>query len=271
MTVEVLIMEDQTNRRSALMSLGLVAASAGLMASRPAKAQGSDQPGVALTLPGAADLRALSRSLASAPRRRDYRTVPMVLTDPELWDNEALKILIAYRGGPRQVWDNTEIDGPWLNLMRNAMNAQIWSFKHPNFIAVSATHGPAQLALLDQAMWDKYQLAKLAGPKFVSNTLAQRNAKAEEDKDYESDTGAYSGEDNTIPALMDRGAVFLACHLAIWELTTRLQKQGVNPDKLSHEAMAAELTNHLIPGVVLTPGMVATIPELQQAGFHYIK
>jgi hypothetical protein len=38
---------------------------------------------------------------------------------------------------------------------------------------------------------------------------------------------------------------------------------------LSHEALAAELTNHFIDGVVLTPGMVATSPELQRAGFHY--
>ena len=30
-------------------------------------------------------------------------------------------------------------------------------------------------------------------------------------------------------------------------------------------------TNHLIGGVVLTPGMAGTIPELQQAGFHYLK
>jgi hypothetical protein len=43
----------------------------------------------------------------------------------------------------------------------------------------------------------------------------------------------------------------------------------VNPDKLSHEALAAELTNQLIDGAVLTPGMVGTIPELQQGGFHY--
>jgi intracellular sulfur oxidation DsrE/DsrF family protein len=34
--------------------------------------------------------------------------------------------------------------------------------------------------------------------------------------------------------------------------------------------MAAELTNHLVDGVVLTPGIVATLLELQQAGFHYI-
>ena len=45
----------------------------------------------------------------------------------------------------------------------------------------------------------------------------------------------------------------------------------VNPDKLSHEAIAAELTNHLISGVVLTPGMVGTLPELTAAGFSFAK
>lgn len=65
--------------------------------------------------------------------------------------------------------------------------------------------------------------------------------------------------------------MFLACHNAIWEMTGKLLANGVNPDGLSHAAMAAELTNHLVDGVVLTPGIVATIPELQQAGFHYAK
>ncbi len=69
---------------------------------------------------------------------------------------------------------------------------------------------------------------------------------------------------------MRRGVVFMSCHNAIWEEAAVLLKSGVNPDKLSQEALAAELTNHLIPGVVLTPGAVGTLPELQQAGFHYI-
>jgi hypothetical protein len=46
-----------------------------------------------------------------------------------------------------------------------------------------------------------------------------------------------------------------------------------HPDLWDDEALnevAAELTNHLIDGVVLTPGMAATIPELQQNGFHYV-
>src|SRR5712671_4224300 len=154
--------------------------------------------------------------LAKAPRRRDFKSVPMILTNPEQWDHEALSETLAYKPVPRQAWDSTDITGPWLNLMRNALNAQIWSFKHPDFLAVSVTHGTANLALYDQAMWDKYQLAKLAGDKFKTNT-------------------------------------------------------DVNPDKLSHEALAAELTNHLVAGVVLIPGATATMPELQQVGFHYAK
>jgi intracellular sulfur oxidation DsrE/DsrF family protein len=76
---------------------------------------------------------------------------------------------------------------------------------------------------------------------------------------------------NAIAALQQRGVVFLACHNAIWEQTAKLLEKGINPDSLSHQAIAAELTNHLIGGVVLTPGMAGTIPELQQAGFHYAK
>lgn len=74
---------------------------------------------------------------------------------------------------------------------------------------------------------------------------------------------------DTIPALQERGVVFMACHNAIWEVTAKLIASGKNPDHASHEAVAAELTNHLVDGIVLTPGIVATIPELQQAGFHY--
>jgi hypothetical protein len=63
--------------------------------------------------------------------------------------------------------------------------------------------------------------------------------------------------------------VFLACHNAIWELAEKLITTGVNPDELSQNALAAELTNNLIAGVVLTPGIGGTLPELQRAGFNY--
>ena len=214
----------------------------------------------------------LAQTLAQAPRRRDFKTVPMILTTPDQWDSVALDAVIAYAPTPKQVWDNTDIASPWLNLMRNSLNAQIWAFKHPDFLAVSATHGSAHLALYDQAMWEKYNLAKMAGPTFKRNTLIlERPAAKANAADYEDASGVFSPDDNSIPALQRRGVVFLACHNAIWEQTGKLIAVGANPDKLSHGALAAELTNHLIPGIVLTPGIVGTLPELQRASFSYAK
>ncbi|MBB5499327.1 hypothetical protein [Paraburkholderia sp. MM5384-R2] len=208
--------------------------------------------------------------LKDALRLRSFKTVPMILQSPDQWDHEALSEVIAYRGGLRQVWNNTELGGPWLNLMRNSLNAQIWSFKHPDFLIVSATHGSAHLALFDQTMWDKYGLAKLAGEKFSSNTLiSEKPAGASGASDYQNPQGAFSSHDNSIAALQRRGAVFLSCHNATWELADLLNASGSNPDRLPVDALAAELTNHVIPGAIVTPGAVGTLPELQQAGFHY--
>jgi len=220
---------------------------------------------------GAISLEYLIARLKMAPRRRDFKTVPMILDHPDQWDDTALKELIAYRGARKQVWDSTDIGSPWMDLMRNSLNAQVFSFGHRDFLIVSATHGSAHLALFDQDMWDKYRLAEMAGGDFKTNTLVIRKAVPSELSNFENPKSVFGPAGNTIPALQSRGVVFMACHNAIWEVTGKLLAKGVNPDRLPHEAIAAELTNHLVDGVVLTPGIVATIPELQLAGFHYAK
>jgi hypothetical protein len=63
--------------------------------------------------------------------------------------------------------------------------------------------------------------------------------------------------------------VFLGCHNAIWELAAALLKAGINPDRLTHEELAADLTNSLIPGVVSTPGNEAMVGKFQESGFVY--
>ncbi|MDE1932790.1 transcriptional initiation protein Tat [Bradyrhizobium sp.] len=256
-------MTINNSRRIALLGFGSFAVGTAALAADPSHA------GTLIISPGARELPELMRRLGRAPRRRDFKTVPMILQNPEFWDDEALKEVIAYRGTRKQVWDATKLEGPWLNLMRNSINAQIFSFRHEDFLAVSATHGTAHLALLDQAMWDKYEIATLAGTKFKTNTLAMPKPAPADFAHVENPKSVFGPDGATIPALQERGVVFLACHNAIWELTAKLIASGKNPDHASHEAVAAELTNHLLDGVVLTPGIVATIPELQQAGFHY--
>jgi len=266
-------MDAPQNRRSALRQLGvgLAAGAAGLASLGAAEAPPLPSR-TALLPPGATELKDLTERLAHAPRRRDFRAVPMILTNPDEWDREALDEVIAYRGGPKQVWDNTDLGGPWLNVMRNSLNTQIWSFRHSEFLCVSSTHGLAHLALFDQGIWDKYQLAKLAGEKFKTNTLMlEKPGGSDDPRDFQNASGPFSPRGSSIPALQRRGVVFLACHNAIWEISRRLRDGGANPDSLSLDAMAAELSNHLIPGVVLTPGAVGTMLQLQQAGFHYAK
>jgi intracellular sulfur oxidation DsrE/DsrF family protein len=264
-------MEIVAGRRGVLRTFALTMATGVISLASGAKPTAAAAESV-LTPPGATHLDTLKKRLAQAPRRRDFKSVPMILNDPEQWDHEALTEVLSYRPAPKQAWDSTEIGIPWLSLIRNALNTQIWSFKHPDFLAVSVTHGTAHLALYDQAMWDKYQLTTLAGEKFKTNTLiVEQKAAAADPADYEDPAGPFSGENNSIPALMRRGVVFMSCHNAIWEQAAALIRADLNPDKISHAALAAELTNHLVDGVVLTPGAVGTLPELQQVGFHYVK
>ena len=258
-----------TGRRSVLRTFALTAVTGAFSLAAAAVKPAAAAAELALTPPGATHLDAIKKRLAQAPRRRDFRTVPMILDHEDQWDHEALTDVLSYRPAPKQAWDNTDIGGPWLDLMRNALNSQIWSFKHPDFLAVSVTHGTAQLALYDQAMWDKYQLTRLAGEKFKTNTAMIEHKGSADPANYEDPTGPFSGEDNSIPALMRRGVVFMSCHNAIWEQAAALIKADINPDKLSHPALAAELTNHLVDGAILIPGATGTLPELQQVGFHY--
>jgi hypothetical protein len=256
------------DRRLSLQKLGLLMA-AGIGMSQKAAAS-AETP---LVASGAAGLDTLLDHLARLPRRRNFQTVPMILDNRDQWDADALDAVFHYQAGPKQSWDNTDIAGPWLNVMRNSMNAQIHSFRHPDFLCVSATHGSAQFALYDDFIWRKYQIgAKLLGGKPDQNTFIVPSAAADANPaDFENDHGAYSGAANSVTQLQRRGAVFLACHNAIWEHAERLIALDVNPDKLNTEKLCAEITNHLIPGAILTPGAVATLVELANAGFSYAR
>ena len=89
--------------------------------------------------------------------------------------------------------------------------------------------------------------------------------------DFQSPDGAFSPKGNNIAVLQRRGVVFLACHNAIWELAERLIAENQNPDHLAIDALASDLTNHLIPDAVLTPGVVPTMVKLRTVGFVYTR
>jgi hypothetical protein len=122
-------MTIDSSRRTALVSFGALAVGAAAIAAGPSRAATTER----IIPPDARELSELMDRLRRAPRRRDFKTVPMVLQHPDFWDNEALNEIIAYRGARKQVWNNTTLAGPWLNLMRNSINGQIFSFGHKDF------------------------------------------------------------------------------------------------------------------------------------------
>jgi len=258
-------MNASPNRRQTLMGLGVAAAALAVRNSAFAATPPSLIP------QDAAALKALTARLAAAPRRRAFKTVPMILTRDDQWDSEAFNALLAYRAGPRQLWHNRKLDGGWLEYMDNAITADVFSFHHPDFLAVSATHGTTGLALFDQAAWDKYKIAGIAPGKMTRNTFILDTGNGGDPADIEKPDGVYGGDAVSIPYLLRRGAVFLMCHHAIWEGAKGLHASGVNPDKLSVEELAADLTNHVLPQAIVVPGLVAAITELETAGYVYIE
>jgi len=217
--------------------------------------------------PGAPMLSELSRRLAAAPRRRSFANVPFMIDRPELWDHEASALLLGYRGTRTQVWESSDIAAPWLNLMREAMNGQVFAHGHPDFLAVAAVHGSAHLALFSQDMWAKYSLAANVSDKPAENVFVREASGVSPSDNRQKLGGFYGPGNNNIASLQRRGAVMVACHDSIHAIARGIvAKQGGDPD-----VIAADLTNNLIPGVVLVPSVVAYLIELQHAGFTYAK
>ena len=246
-------------RRGALHTIGAISVTAALASRADAEP----------SLAGRGKLSELDYDLATLPRRRGFQTVPFILNDKDLWDHEAAEALLSY-SAPRQMWEASELASPWLSLMRESANSQIVSFGHEDFLAVAAVHGGAHLAMFTQAAWDKYKLATKTDGKFTSNTLIIEKPGVSPTDDIQNVDGFYGPNNSNIVTLQRRGMVFVACHDSIHAISRGLRG---NPDSssVSTDEIAADLTNSLLPGVVLVPSVVALIAELQRAGYSYAK
>jgi hypothetical protein len=105
-------MEDEmfvdTGRRNALLGLCSVVLGTAALTAGSAHAEA----GSGAVPQGAQALPELMERLRQAPRRRDFKTVPMILDHADQWDDTTLKDVIAYRGTRKQVWDQTSIASP---------------------------------------------------------------------------------------------------------------------------------------------------------------
>jgi len=118
-------------------------------------------------------------------------------------------------------------------------------------------------------MWDKYKLSELTKGDFTTNKLMVEKDGLSPSDDIQNVSGFYGPENNNIPSLQRRGAVFVACHDSVFAIASKIVSRESSAGSV-HE-VAAELTNNLIPGAVLVPSVVAFLVELQKAGFEYVR
>jgi len=126
-----------------------------------------------------------------------------------------------------------------------------------NSMAV-ATHGPAISGLFRDEIWQQFTFGeryKFTDPK--TNVPATKNPFLTPQEGFPADA--------TVPALMERGVVFLVCNVAVRNLSRRIAKEGDSADALHKELVAG-----IHPGVVVVPDLFVAISHGQKRGLSYI-
>jgi hypothetical protein len=191
------------------------------------------------------------------------------------WDAAAFSKLTHSTARAKQVFDVRDIGaGKFLNNVKNSLNAFHYGFGIPKdqvLIAV-ALHGASNTLAFDDSMWTKYRLGEFTSfndP--ATEKPATRNVyfaqKPVTTTDPQSRTSSL--QDFSIQALQARGVKILSCHTATEEQSAGIVKKfGLT---VSAEDVARDLQAHVLPGVLMVPGMTAAVSLLQSEGkFTYI-
>jgi hypothetical protein len=142
------------------------------------------------------------------------------------------------------------------NVLANGRDAYGVS-EADNSLAV-ATHGPAISGLFRDEIWERFTFGeryKFTDPK--TNAPATKNPFLAPQENWPPDA--------TVPALMERGVLFLVCNVAVRNLSRRIVKEAD-----SAEAMHKELVAGILPGVIVVPDLFVAISHAQKRGVSYI-
>jgi hypothetical protein len=180
-------------------------------------------------------------------------------------DDEWLKKL---NGKYRQLFDSPgHGDGlPLVHVLNyhNTLNTA-YNVKDSEINTVFTLYGALNSTMLfafSDAMWAKYNMG--AALKFNDHKTGQpatRNV-------WRSDPqvlGMMLAPPASIESLQKRGTLFLACNNAL-NLWAGLLAQA---NKVETPAVVADLKANMLPGVILVPGMVVSIQQIQDKGIAY--
>lgn len=183
-------------------------------------------------------------------------------------------------GAHRQVFDAPEIaEGTVLHQARSWMAgyAEVYGAKDAEMSAVLVIRHAAIPMVLDDVLWSRYEIGKqLANPEGggekvvlkdpATGELTRRNPFLSANA-KPGDRFSMIWPDGGLDALIGRGAIVLACNLALRRAVSIVAKA----DKVSADAARATVLAHLVPGVVVMPNGIFAVTRAEEAGCRYIR
>ena len=185
--------------------------------------------------------------LAAAPAIASAAT-PRIATPPdEAW-------LQGLTGKHRQYFDVGLLDVRALSRVANFMDvyAEAYETKDRDVNVVFGAHGAATAMMLNDAMWDRYELGR-------RNTINDPGSRAPVRRNMFA-TGAMS-----VARLQERGVRFIVCMRSIRRLSGELAGPGG-----SAEQVRTELLANVLPGVTPVPAAIVATNRAQEAGLTYV-
>lgn len=182
------------------------------------------------------------------------------------------KWLSSLTGKHRQLFDMpNHMNGMGLLHVRNYLNTMRDSYgvKKPDVTAVVTLYGMTTLLSFNDAMWQKYGLAKPIKVMDASNAPASSNVFAKSAPGAES--LSLSGApipipaDTSISSLQQRGAIFLLCNNAFNVWMGLLGGGGTKSADMRTEFLA-----NMLPDVQLVPAVVVAVNQAQMHGCSYM-
>jgi len=171
-------------------------------------------------------------------------------------------------GKHRQLFDMPlPEDGFGLLHIRNYMNTwrDAFGMKDSEINAVGTLYGKATPLGFTDEMWAKYKFGAV-----LEITDATTKAPLARNMFYHPQTGdnfAFGFFDASIEALQARGVLFILCNNALHFWAMRLSAAGMG----TADDIAKDLLAHVLPKVVVVPGMVVAINQAQEAHISYMK
>lgn len=178
------------------------------------------------------------------------------------------KWLDTLKGKHRMLFDMTSPnDGVGLLHIRNWMNTwrDAYGLKDAELNAIGTLYGKTVPLGFSDDMWVKYKFGTALNiTDAATKAPLARNMFAHPKP---GDPLAFGFLDSAIEAVQARGALFILCNNALNFWISRL---AAAPGAAKPDVIRADLLAHLLPKVVVVPGMVVAINKAQERGVAYM-